>query len=532
MRSEESVAGHRDPAAPRQGEGVGVPAGLPAFALAPWTTGPGPALLTAPGPDVGAVTQCWSYDVLAARVAALAHQLRAQGLAPGALVAVPERPVAGLVLMQHSLARVGAALLPLRAAPQDPGAQVYGDAADRAAGHSLRAAPQDPGAGALLALTGAEWLWHWDGLAGGCLTRLARSGAAPSSVPASCAADWPSPLALVVETSGSTGVPRAAMLTQHNLLAAAALSNGHLGLGAGDCWLCCLALRHIGGLAIGYRCALAGAAVLLHAGFDAGRVAADLARHAVTHLSLVPPMLARLLALGCPPPPSLRVLLVGGQALGTRLAAQALAAGWPLHVTYGMTETASQVATSGRLHAPPAAGRVAPPLAGLAVDCPAGASVPAPLRIRGPVVMAGYANPGRRPGQGLRDGWFTTSDLARRSDDGVLCILGRADEVLVTGGVKVHPAVVESLLAAAPGVGSVAVVGVADPVWGQRLVALYTGEASPAALEEWCRAHLAGPQRPRAFRPQAELPVLDSGKLDRWRLRALAAAGALPELPG
>jgi len=508
MRSEESVAGHRESAARRQGDGVGVPADLPAFALAPWTTGPAPALLTAPGPDAGMVAPCWSYDELAARVAALADQLRAQRLVPGALVAVPERPVAGLLLMQHSLARVGAALLP------------------------LRAASPDPGTAALLALTGAEWRWRWDGPAGGCLTRLAGSGAAPSSGGASYAADWPSPLALVVETSGSTGVPRAVMLTQHNLLAAAALNNRHLGLGAGDCWLCCLALRHIGGLAIGYRCALAGAAVLLHAGFDAGRVAADLERHAVTHLSLVPPMLARLLALGRPPPPSLRVLLVGGQALGTRLAAQALAAGWPLHVTYGMTETASQVATSGRLHTPPVAGTVAPPLAGLEVDCPAGSDEAAPLRVRGAVVMAGYANPGRRPGQGLSDGWFTTADLALRGDDGVLCILGRADEMLVTGGVKVHPGVVESLLAAAPGLGSVAVVGVADPVWGQRLVAFYTGEASPAALAEWCRAHLAGPQRPRVFRPHVELPVLDSGKLDRGRLRALAATGAPAELPG
>ena len=65
-------------------------------------------------------------------------------------------------------------------------------------------------------------------------------------------------------------------------------------------------------------------------------------------------------------------------------------------------------------------------------------------------------------------------------------------------------------------------------MWGQRLVALYTGEATPAALDDWCRANLAGPQRPRAFRPRAELPLLDSGKLDRRRLRVLALALAAP----
>ena len=463
----------------------------PSFAQAPWMTGRALALID--GADPAAPD--WTYERLTAVAVALAGCLRDQGLSPGQLVAVPERPGVGLVLMQHALARVGAALLPVRAAADASGME------------------------SLSTLTGAEWVWQWDTPERG---RLRRLGDSPAQSP------WPSHLALVVETSGSTGAPRAAMLTQHNLLAAAALSNRHLALRAGDCWLCCLALRYIGGLSITYRCALAGATQLLHEGFDAELVAADLERRGVTHLSLVPPMLARLLALRRPPPPSLRVLLVGGQSLSTQLAGQAIAAGWPLHLTYGMTETASQVATSGRLSASPAPGQVGRPLAGLEVDCPGGPDGPAPLRVRGPVVMAGYANPGRRPGLGLADGWFTTSDLGRRGEDGALSILGRADEVLVTGGVKVHPGWVESLLAGAPGVGAVAVVGVEDSVWGQRLVAFYTGEARPAALDAWCRANLAGPQRPRAFRSRAELPLLNSGKLDRRRLRVLALGPAAP----
>ncbi len=510
MKNQDSLAGRSTPAGAGHGDRPVTTPGAPGFAQAPWTAGPGLALIQSAGSDDGSADPCWTYNRLAARVAALAGELRAQGLAPGQLVAVPERPAAGLVLMQHALAQVGAALLP------------------------LRLAADDPGSGLLLALTGAEWGWRWDGQADGRLTRLDRvrgQGGAPPPAPAP-APVWPSPLALVVETSGSTGIPRAAMLTQHNLLAAAALSNRHLGLRADDCWLCCLALRYIGGLSITYRCALAGATQLLHEGFDPELVALDLERRAVTHLSLVPPMLARLLALERPPPPSLRVLLVGGQSLSTQLAGQAIAAGWPLHLTYGMTETASQVATSGRLRVPPAAGLVGRPLAGLEVDCPGGPDGPAPLRVRGPVVMAGYANPERRPGLGLAAGWFTTSDLARRGEDGALCILGRADEVLVTGGVKVNPGWVESLLAGAPGVGEVAVVGVADPVWGQRLVALYTGEATPAALEAWCRVNLAGPQRPRVFRSRAELPLLQSGKLDRRRLRVLAQEPGSPGKTG
>lgn len=460
------------------------------FAQAPWTTGPGLALID----GTGSADPDWTYDRLSAVACELAECLRDQGLLPGQLVAVPERPGPGLILMQHALARVDAALLPVRVAADAPGLD------------------------SLLALTGAESVWQWEASGRGRLIYLGSAPAEPS-------APWPSPLALVVETSGSTGAPRAAMLTQANLLAAAAVSNRHLGLGAGDCWLCCLPLRHIGGLAITYRCALAGATLLLHSGFDAEVVAADLEQRCVTHLSLVPPMLARLLARDRPPPPSLRVVLVGGQALSTVLAGQAIAAGWPLHVTYGMTETATQIATSGRLSAPPAPGAVGRPLAGLEVDCAADVEAPRPLRVRGPVVMAGYANPGRRPGVGLADGWFTTSDLAARGPDGDLCILGRADDVLVTGGVNVHPLRVESLLAAAPGVGAVAVVGLDDPVWGARLVALYTGAATVTDLDQWCREHLAGPQRPRAFRRLAELPLLESGKLDRGRLRGLARQG-------
>ena len=99
----------------------------------------------------------------------------------------------------------------------------------------------------------------------------------------------------VIATSGSEGEPRGVMLTDANLDAAAAASNRHLPLAAGDLWLDCLPLHHIGGLSILWRCARAGAAVLLHDGFSAEAVAADLHHHPVTHLSLVPAMLARLL---------------------------------------------------------------------------------------------------------------------------------------------------------------------------------------------------------------------------------------------
>jgi len=312
------------------------------------------------------------------------------------------------------------------------------------------------------------------------------------------------------------------MLTQGNVLASCTEVNARLGLTPGDLWLCCLPRHHVGGLVIAYRCALAGATVLLHAGFDATAVASDLARRPATHISLVPPMLARLLDLGIPPPPSLRVALIGGQALSRTLARRALDAGWPLRLTYGMTETCSQVATSGALGQMPDAGVVGPPLPGVALDCPWCDGPPRTLRVRGELVMAGYANPSRTPGLGLNRGWLTTADLACRTATGELRVFGRADEALVIGGEQVFPALVADRLTEAPGVDAAVVVGVPDPIWGHRLIGVYVGAVNSADLAAWCRVHLAGSERPQALRRLDALPLLPSGKYDLRRIRGLA----------
>jgi O-succinylbenzoic acid--CoA ligase len=142
------------------------------------------------------------------------------------------------------------------------------------------------------------------------------------------------------------------------------------------------------------------------------------------------------------------------------------------------------------------------------------------------MLMAGYANPERRPGVGLDRGWFATSDLACIDDDGGLRVLGRADDALVIGGVTVLPAVVEERLAALPGIDAVAVVGVPHPVWGRTLAACYAGARDHADLEHWCRANLPGGERPRIFLRCARLPLLASGKVDRSAATAMAAAAS------
>ncbi len=435
---------------------------------------------------------------LVARAQERATALRHQGLSRGDLVLCEVTGAsAEFSIMQVALWLNQAALMPV---------------ADRLEASAART---------LADHTGADWWWQ------PCSSRIDRTasvdhGRLVATSTRRADHNQSSPLALVVQTSGSSGGRKAVMLSRAALRASCECINDRLGLAAEDLWLCALPRQHIGGLAISYRCALAGASLLLHQGFESQRVAADLWGNRVTHLSLVPPMLARLLK-HCPRPPQwLRVVLMGGQALDVGLARRALADGWPLHLGYGMTETCSFIA-SRQLNEATDADLL--PLPGVVFDAPT-CVTPAPtkaLRLKAPMLMSGYANPERRPCLGLEpDGWLRSADLACLTHARQLHILGRADDQLVIAGVNVHPRSIEQQLSECPCLTQCALVGLPEPVWGHTLVALYQGTLTVAALDAWCRAHLPSPQRPRLFVPLLEWPLLASGKLDRVRLRDLA----------
>lgn len=324
-------------------------------------------------------------------------------------------------------------------------------------------------------------------------------------------------LALLMASSGSSGEPRLIMLTAANLQAAAEASMHCVPLRTADCWLACLPLFHIGGFSIPVRCDLAGAEALLLPGFDVESVWQALHDEQVTHLSLVPTMLAKLLEHSTASPPcSLRHVLVSGAALSADLAARAIASGWPLQPSYGLTEAASQAATLPFFPANWLPGQVGPPLPGMEVAL----NEDGRLQIRGPMVMLGYANQARRPGDGLKDGWFVTQDLATLASDGSVRIIGRADAVIISGGKKVQPAKVEEQLLYCPGVSDVVVYGRPDAVWGELVVAAYCGTWAEDELMAWCRDHIPGALRPRVLRRLPELPLLANGKVDRRAMRA------------
>ena len=324
----------------------------------------------------------------------------------------------------------------------------------------------------------------------------------------------PEPVGAILFTSGSTGRRKAVLLDRGALAASAAATGAALTWQDDDRWLAALPLAHIGGLAVLVRSLLARrTAALLDPAprFEPAALARQLVRDRITLVSLVPTMLARLLDHdpAWRPPPHLRAVLLGGAAAPPSLLERARARGVPVLPTYGMTETCSHVALGGRLV----------PGAEVAIQGER-------IAVRGPMLLRGYAPPDHAPPALDPDGWFVTADRGRIEPDGRLTVLGRADEVIVTGGAKVDPVQVEAVLVAVPGVAAACVFGLPDPAWGERVVAALVaspeGPPPREVLDRALRDRLGRHERPRQLAFLPELPLAPSGKLDRRAVARLA----------
>ena len=309
----------------------------------------------------------------------------------------------------------------------------------------------------------------------------------------------PAGTATMMFTSGTTSAPKPVYLTLGNWEANAIGSALALGLDYGERWLCVMPLAHVGGLSILLRSTLYGTTVVLHDGFDTDAVLTDLmsAERAITLVSLVPTMLARLLDAGFERPPTLRWALLGGGPIPAPLLTRAAAAGVPVAPTYGMTEACSQIATFGL------------PLHGVELRI-----VDGEILVRGQVVS---------PGALSADGWLHSGDLGEIDERGRLRIVGRSSDTIVSGGENVAPAEVEDALLAHPAVADAAVFARSDAEWGERVAArvvLREGHvATPAELQEFVGSRLARFKIPKEIEFAATLPRTASGKLLRRELR-------------
>lgn len=299
--------------------------------------------------------------------------------------------------------------------------------------------------------------------------------------------------AVVVATSGTTGEPKLVVHTHEAVGIAATLTAEAIGADSRAVWLACLPLWHVGGFSVLTRALHSGAGLVVHDGFDAQAVARA-AEEGATHVSLVPTALTRI-----DWRPWHRILL-GGSAVPARRPPNTVA-------TYGMTETFGGVVYDGR------------PLPGVEVRLDGPGARSGRIALRSPTL-------GRPLGGGhLTDaeGWFRTGDLGRLDAEGRLVVEGRADDVIVSGAEKVLPEPVERRLEAHPSVREAAVTGVADPEWGQRVVALVVAvdPSDPPrldALREWVRQVLPAPAAPRELRVVGSLPRTSLGKLARRSL--------------
>lgn len=332
---------------------------------------------------------------------------------------------------------------------------------------------------------------------------------------------------LMLATSGSSDIPKIVLLTPENITASVRNANKYLQLQHNDLWLNCLPLFHIAGLMILYRSIARGASVILHDSFVAEKIWHDLQAHPVTHLSLVPIMLLRLLEVAAeqPPPPQLRFVIIGGAALDPALAQRALKNGWPLYMTYGLTETSSQIAGTqleSATFSHPFALELYQGIEAQIRHAQSSNDGSGQIALRGAAIMSGYANV-QNPSTPTPDkeGWLLTQDIGQLDDEGRLIILGRADDVIISGGENIHPAQVEFILQDCPGIDEIAVVGKDDSEWGQCLIAIYTGHTDTEKIEQWSREKLKGNWRPRQFINSEALPHLANGKLDRQSLAAV-----------
>ena len=309
---------------------------------------------------------------------------------------------------------------------------------------------------------------------------------------------------LILRSSGSSGPPKWIELSTLQLLLSAFGSTIRLGHSTSDCWLCCMPLHHIGGVSILFRALFNNTKVIVHDSFDADHVLSTLLSEPVTLISVVPAMLQKLLSaankrdlnrIGT----KLRAVLVGGQHAPRELLEVARAAGLPVTPTWGMTETASQLATAhpGTLSK---SDTVGPPLAFARLW----QSDEGRLGVEGPMTPGGH---------------LLTNDLGKISDSRAL-VTGRIDSVIISGGEKIDLRTIEKVLESHPEVRSAVVLGRPSARWGQRPIAWLETDfpLSEELLSAWCRQKLPSLWIPDRFVVVDRLQRSDAGKVLRCNL--------------
>jgi fatty-acyl-CoA synthase len=457
-----------------------------------------------------------TYGELDARCARLAGALAAGGVARGDRVALLLANRAVYLEAVFACARLGAVAVPVnnRLAPPEIARQL-----DDCTPRALLAEPE------LLARVPAPPPL--------VLTRDPQGG-----IEAACAAAEPrdvlpldpdAPL-LILYTSGTTGVPKGALLPHRKTLFNSLNAQIFFGLSKADRVLVALPLFHSFGLSIlSLPMLYAGGCVVLQSRFDPARVWQAVDDHGITFFGAVPTMFARLLeALPERRPPSLRFLFTAGAAIPVETIRAYEQRGLVLKQGFGQTETSILCCLDAR-DAVRKAGSVGRPVFHAEVRCvdpetfrDVATGETGEIVVRGPITMLGYWKRPEDSAAAFHHGWLRTGDLATVDDEGFFTLVGRAREMYISGGENVYPAEVEAVLQTHPAVAEVAVVGVPHPEWGEAgrayVVPATERPVDFRALRSWARERLATFKIPFEFQQVEQLPRTETGKVQRHRL--------------
>ncbi len=340
--------------------------------------------------------------------------------------------------------------------------------------------------------------------------------------------------ACILYTSGTTGVPKGVVVTHKNIFVQAINHIVEWDVRFDDVDLYPGPLFHAGGLATLPRTVMAGNTLVLMQSFDPERFMEILGRERASRTLLVPTMCAFILDLpgrDVDQAHTLRLIVIGASILPVEMKKRMMERfpGVGIYDTYGQTEATGSIACLkpvDALRKPGSIGKafflneirlvdekddeVSPGEIGEIVG-------------RGPNVMKGYYKDPHATAEVLKGGWLHTGDLARRDEDGYLYLVGRKKDMIVSGGINIYPREIEETLCAHPKILEAAVIGVADPVWGETvkaIVVLKSGEEMrEQELIDFCREHLAGYKKPRSVDFVKDLPKNPLGKILKSELR-------------
>jgi malonyl-CoA/methylmalonyl-CoA synthetase len=461
------------------------------------------------------------YEELDATSARIAHALAAAGAKRGDRVAVQVDKCWEALALYLACLRAGFVYLPLNTDYQKSELTFLFDDAEPSVivcrpESAERVTPLRPAA-AILTLASGE----------GTLL----DGAAPQSADFATVVSQPDELAAILYTSGTTGRPKGAMLSHRNLGSNASTLVGYWGFTRGDVLLHALPIYHVHGLFVACHCALlSGARMLWLAKFDADEIRALLPR--ATVMMGVPTFYTRLLArasFGTDDCRSMRLFISGSAPLLPETFDDfRRRSGHTILERYGMTETGMNA--SNPLDGERIAGTVGPALPGISVRVvdaegrPSAAGVVGDIEVKGPNVFAGYWRmPERTREEFTADGYFRTGDVGELLPNDYLRIVGRAKDLIITGGLNVYPKEIEEKIDALPGVIECAVIGVSDADFGEAVVAVVVAQSghtlSESGVIATLKSEIANFKVPKRVHFVAELPRNAMGKVQKNVLR-------------